>query len=313
MKHYRATNTPKSIQSKANKDKSSVKTNFGSSISPSRTGKNDSKKTLSSYENSGRSSVATFYSADSGSYCSVRALSRAQTVISSQNGYSPSDHSQKVSGKIDKNLKNNTGKAQESAKIGQCNAPGKKNNGIINRKVERSNTFHPHLVNKSIISSYGSIAEESESYGNPSKDYQRKKNDAPYDSLPISSQNPFCIDHFSIVNKPAKEGGYYTRGYKEEKSFSSNNMNSPKLSITSNASINSNPIEIKPDAIKNLNKALKDLSMRLVKSEELAYKAIEENSLLFTSIKGLEVKIEEHRIQRNTSKSMCCSGQCFIF
>ncbi|OMJ95321.1 hypothetical protein SteCoe_1382 [Stentor coeruleus] len=313
MKHHRAANTLKNIQNKANKSKALGKTNFGSSVSPSQIGKNYSKKTVSSNETSGRSSVATFYSADSGSYSSSNGLSKTQTVINSQNGYSPSDHSQKVSDRIDKNFKNYTRTNQESGKTRQCNAPVKVGNMNVNRKIERSNTLHSNLVNKSIATSYGSIAEESESYGNPSKEYQKEKNDAPYESLPITSQNPFNVNHFSRFNKATKEGGYYTRNYKEEKSFLSSNLNSPKLSITSNASINSNTIELKAETIRNLSKTLKDLNQRLIKSEELAYKAIEENSLLFTSIKGLEIKIEEHRIQRNTSNSMCCSGQCSIF
>lgn len=115
-----------------------------------------------------------------------------------------------------------------------------------------------------------------------------------------SKDIPFCI----------------SKGYPEDRSYSSIPKASHRLSITSNVSINSNAYQAIPNSIlSDLTTSLRELNNRLIKSEEVAYGTLVEHVRLLNSINGLKSKLEEQRKCRIEQKALCssCSKNCLVF
>lgn len=277
--------------------------------------KNISKRHIFSKETSGRSSTATIYSCESTSNHSNRTLYRAHSNVDDCNCHIPIQGSQNYQNYQIRCSNKDTEYMHDRKETKRYFSPLLRSDNPMNSYIKRYNTITGTIVNQSLSSSFGSIAEESESYIQVSKDSPYKLKEPIIKNLQIPSKEYYSSGNFCVCNKIGRQKDSESPIYlEEEKSYISSHKYTPRLSIGSNASAISNAnFEYTTEIIGELTKTLHELNIRLLKSEELASKTIGEKEKLLSSIKGLEIRIEDKRCQNNASKSICCSKKCYIF
>ncbi|OMJ94531.1 hypothetical protein SteCoe_2314 [Stentor coeruleus] len=280
--------------------------------------KNLSKKHIFSKETSGRSSTATIHSSESTSNHSNRILHRTHSNVDHCNCHIPIHGFQNYQNYQNYQIRCSTKDTEymhDRKETKRYFSPLLRSDNYLNGDIKRSNTITGTHVNQSLSSSFGSIAEESESYLQVSKDNSYKPKEPTIKNVQIPSKDHYSSDNFCVCNKLKREKDCESPIYlEEEKSFISSHKYNPRLSIGSNTSVISNAnFEYTTELIGELTKTLHELNIRLIKSEELASRTIGEKEKLLSSIKGLEIKLEDKRSQNNASKSICCSKKCYIF